>query len=1405
MVGSRPFPSSFGGTNSGVARFSPPPAPPEPARVAPVNNDPAMPMFYCVPLIPEAVVPRMGTGAGVPPEQFFNTVSDCEVTKRRGEMHHLALFIPESRVPATARARVCFGDLRRWGASPYAPMFGMLMEIAQVAVVPKIPEGGEPRKEAPEIAYGSLMGRTHPNSDAPLSRVVFQDVVYVTKVVVGEHEVEERHWVGYIMHVFLHELLDPGHAISAILARNMNMVGRARSGAPSGKPFTYLLKGHAQTPACVRHLQVVNEAEWASSVQQWLLDALVIDDQPHVRPDVHAANMREAKYSDLATHLAQQLDPATGDAHALLRNTRALSRPVYEADNKLNPLTVYHPERAVLHAQLAIAAQFGSGEIERQVNSASIVMSQLLVGNFVGTRLPVFSRFDADARLPVYLRNLPGAVETNDTASIHDHSVRGMPGASQPGEYPVFTDRDREEEELRSHLSRSKKPRTDGRGGGGMAEADAQRMTPADMSELERLDPFVTAGRINSAARSAIHAAYQKGLITYDDYARRMDVFKQWGLHELHDYFAYAEKPQKCEGHAAVWQHYLESVSRTDDPAAARFLSPIEVVDPELSPFASVMVWLTTSFEKICNMYQGHFVLLLGLFIVIEAQRCEYNLHHNLALIGQYAAGKSNLLTMLKNLSIAGIVREICGETPKSWAGQDVNFNNIVALYSETPNSYKQSEDGTVSVGGGRVLQNPGNCIPASELKEMMTSGMMHTRSNAGNDKDGKRSLVHALTLVRFSRILCSNCWPFEKSALSSRIAVQIYAKDARDDSSIPAAQASERKHQVDYDDKRKTVERMTKDTEMGCSFIEAAVGWGIFEAPDISYATAIFNNVCTMIRKMLGVEVETRARDRFLNIVRAATVAHAWFHYAVYMTPTMISMMKKGHAAPKFNFVAALRMCEIGMVANHEHVTFALGLLQHEIVMDILPEMHMALLTSEYGPSVASRVTPDLSKFVIPGVLEQIALAGRLGNRMRTHTAYQRWLRARAANRSQVVATRVAEGTQDTEGTGFVPPPEPKNRRSLIAARIFFDADSLAALARAIAKVLPKYSYDDLLVLLRNELKREVYPIKRDPLTGRAIMDPQTGRLIYEDTPVPVLMDVYASDCEPPGYEAEISAAGAATDFLPSAQSCAYSSSGSAGQQIVGYALLMDVFAGFGTDPLAPIIAATCHQNAPNQLALLGRPYREYDARGHMRQYFSFPHAVRIRPNPRIRLYEMDISHMSPAVRSLLFDRALCMRRCAPSGEPPSSAITVLSMSEADVFVRRLFTLGMAFYPKLHKALCAAEEDPSRMEDVSTHMHYLPENLLATCRRLSGIKPDQPSAYPQMFIDETTTRLADLRKYADNMNEIHTIVTQPDAVGGGGARVEGGRVGAGKRVVREEGGNTNTLVTFRSSIVARE
>ena len=46
--------------------------------------------------------------------------------------------------------------------------------------------------------------------------------------------------------------------------------------------------------------------------------------------------------------------------------------------------------------------------------------------------------------------------------------------------------------------------------------------------------------------------------------------------------------------------------------------------------------------------------------------------------------------------------------------------------------------------------------------------------------------------------------------------------------------------------------------------------------------------------------------------------------------------------------------------------------------------------------------------------------------------------------------------------------------------------------------------------------------PFKRNPLTGCAIMDPASGQPLLDATPVRVLMEVYASDLEPPQHELE-------------------------------------------------------------------------------------------------------------------------------------------------------------------------------------------------------------------------------------------------------------------------------------------
>ena len=103
-----------------------------------------------------------------------------------------------------------------------------------------------------------------------------------------------------------------------------------------------------------------------------------------------------------------------------------------------------------------------------------------------------------------------------------------------------------------------------------------------------------------------------------------MDAFKRWALHELEDYIECATQPVMSTGHVAAVNHYRTARARKDNHAAARFLFPLKVADPALTPFGSVMVWLTSAVEKLCNMYQGHFMLILGLLMVTEANRREY-------------------------------------------------------------------------------------------------------------------------------------------------------------------------------------------------------------------------------------------------------------------------------------------------------------------------------------------------------------------------------------------------------------------------------------------------------------------------------------------------------------------------------------------------------------------------------------------------------------------------------------------------------------------------------------------------------------------------------------------------------------------------------------------------------------
>lgn len=291
------------------------------------------------------------------------------------------------------------------------------------------------------------------------------------------------------------------------------------------------------------------------------------------------------------------------------------------------------------------------------------------------------------------------------------------------------------------------------------------------------------------------------------------------------------------------------------------------MIDSTLTPFANFMINYYFSLEYVFKIVSTHNLLHILLLSCLDAYRDEKNLHANLLIAGEAAAGKSHALDTISDIFIPGTVIKMGDFTEKSLTTSEKEFDKIV-LFHESPPLFLG--DNTMKGGpdtGSGILKDLLTSCEASFEQCFVDEGkrllLRSKKERVGVHIIATNEPVHSIPIPMRSRMYVYDLHKVKKTYNT----VGEYNK---------LEESEELKNNI-LQFKSQFIE-IHRKCQLGVSFVNKLIRVGALNEPVLSACNGILNEFERYSKQITG----GRTDDRYMSMIRCMIRSQV-IYFAVY------------------------------------------------------------------------------------------------------------------------------------------------------------------------------------------------------------------------------------------------------------------------------------------------------------------------------------------------------------------------------------------------------------------------------------------------------------------------------------------------------------------------------------------
>lgn len=385
--------------------------------------------------------------------------------------------------------------------------------------------------------------------------------------------------------------------------------------------------------------------------------------------------------------------------------------------------------------------------------------------------------------------------------------------------------------------------------------------------------------------------------------------------------------------------------------------SPIKdyhLIDSSLTPFANFMISYYFALEYAYKIVSTHNLIHVLLLSFLDAYRDEKNLHANILIAGEAAAGKSHALDTISSIFIPGTVIKMGDFTEKSLTTSEKEFDKIVVFHESPPlflgdNNMKGGPD-----TGSGILKDLLTSCEASFEQCFVEDGkrllMRSKKERIGVHVIATNESVHSIPLPMRSRMYVLDLHKVKKTYNT----VGEYNK-LEEPEEVKVAITEFTTNFLD----------IHRKCQLGVSFVNKLIRVGALNEPALGACNGILIEFERYSKQLTG----NRTDDRYMQIIKYL-IRSQTIYFAVYRYFTD-RRAGGGYGLPvKYvSFLEGAKHSGIQpyLFATEEIATFVISLFvdnqckrQSSVVMEYIINKVLANENTVVSPGKDHRITPD-------------------------------------------------------------------------------------------------------------------------------------------------------------------------------------------------------------------------------------------------------------------------------------------------------------------------------------------------------------------------------------------------------------------------------------------------------------